>query len=363
MKGNRLIIGALVAAVATVTGCTLTIDFDPRGVDVSLEGEWLINGGVADPVSCADAGIDQVQLVFYDGGVAYEFSEFRFNCEEGFFDTRPTPVLDHGRYQTQWLAYDATGGEIARSMMLSLDVSDFSVDHAILATVDFIVTGTPAFNPLGDVGILGATWTINGGAADATSCAAAGISTLQFVMYDETDTGYTDGVPVAEAPCEGGAFNSGAAILAAGSYLTEIVALDASGASVANYRSPDEFVITSPGTYELMAVDFEATAPLNEMTVNFTWGPAPATDCATAGVDSIFWALNDSTGTTVLDDATATCASVGDQLIFSDLPAGTYELFVDAESTDGLTKWQGTCTGLVHDGATTAFDCFYDLMP
>ncbi len=360
MKGNRLIIGALAAALATAAGCTLTIAFDPRGVDVSLDGQWLINGGTADATSCAAAGIDRVQLVFYDGSVAYEFSDFNFACAAGGFDTRPGGALDHGRYQTAWIAYAADGTNVAESDPIPLDVSSFSVDHATLATVDFTV-GTTGFDPRGDVGTLTASWTINGGAADATSCGAANIDHIDFVLYDSTDTGYTNGVTVASTDCAGGAYNSGAPILAAGSYLTSIIAVDASGSDVASYESPSPFVVTTPGTYMLMAVDFTVA---NEMVVNLLWG-TDMTDCATAGVDSILWALNDSTTMSeVLSDSGATCSSVGDQLTFSDLPAGTYELFVDAESSDRLMKWQGTCTMLVHGGGTTPpYDCVYNLMP
>jgi len=362
MKGNRFITGALVAVLATVAGCTLTISYDPRGVAVSLEGEWYVNGAPANGTSCVAAGIDTVQLVFWDGGVPYEYSEFRFNCEDGFFDTRPRGVLDHGRFQTQWLAYDSADREIAVGDMNPLNV-EYPVDHAILLTPDFIVTGAPVFNPIGDVGILESSWLINGNPGDAAGCALAGFDQIQFVLYDQDDVGLTNGVAVAMAPCADGYYNSGTALLAAGSYLTSIVALDSAGTAVASYESPGAFVITTPGTYGLMEVNFEVTAPVNEMVITFAWSPGD-TDCNSAGVDTIFWALNDAgTGSEVLSDAAATCASVGDQLTFSDLPAGNYELFVDAESADRLTKWQGTCDMLVHDGGSTAYPCFYDIMP
>jgi hypothetical protein len=112
-----------------------------------------------------------------------------------------------------------------------------------------------------------------------------------------------------------------------------------------------------------MAAPFEITAPLNEMTINLSWGPTGG-DCVTAGADSIFWELNDSAGNPILAaDPIGTCAGIADVLIFSDLTPGTYELFVDAESADRLTKWQGTCEMLVHDGGTTMYPCRYELMP
>lgn len=363
MKGNQLIVGTLVAAAMTMTGCTLTIDFDPLGNDVSVEGDWTINGGVADAASCGAAGIDAVQLVFYDGGVPYEYDEFYFPCSQGSFNTAPSPVLWNGVYQTQWVALSSTNAELGRGPMITLDVS-YPTTHAILATADFVVSGPPGFNPIGDVGSMGATWTINSIAGDATNCAAAGITTMQFNFFDVDDTGYTNGITVAMAPCSAGSFDSQPmAILAAGDYLTSVAALDAAGTTVASFESEFTLTVDTVRHYQLMEAPFVIEEPT--LTVTMSWddaGGAPAS-CAAAGVDSITWSLNDSSGTPVAGlGGTETCAARGDEIVFEGLPAGEYELFVDAESADRLTKWQGTHTMLIYDGVSDTYDCFYDQM-
>ncbi|MBW2464625.1 MAG: hypothetical protein JRH11_23460 [Deltaproteobacteria bacterium] len=366
MKRNQLIVGALVAAAMTMTGCTLTLDFDPRGNDVSLEGDWTINGGIADATSCSNAGISDVQLVFYDGGIAYEYNDFRFACSAGSFTTFPDPVLDHGRYQTQWVALSSSGAELGRGPMILLDVADFSVTHAILATADFVVTGTPGFNPIGDVGTLGATWTINGIAGDATNCASAGIATIQMNFFDVNDTTYTSGITVAMAPCSDGAYDSRPmALLAAGDYLTSIAALDSAGTTVASFESEFTLTVGAVDHYNLMTAPFEAAIPT--LTVTMNWEDALGSDahaaCGVAGVDTIDWALNDSTGTPVAGlSGTESCAARGDEIVFEGLAPGQYQLYVDAESADRTLKWQGTHTMLVYDGASDAYNCFYNQM-
>ena len=112
-----------------------------------------------------------------------------------------------------------------------------------------------------------------------------------------------------------------------------------------------------------MAADFVITAPLNEMTVNLSWGPTPAVDCTTAGAADIFWALNDSTGTEVISDVAGTCTGIGDQLIFSDLTPGTYELDaaegVVVEQIVRPVKWAQSCKGLVADASAA----YHELAP
>ncbi|RLB48838.1 MAG: hypothetical protein DRJ42_22350 [Deltaproteobacteria bacterium] len=366
MKGNQLIVGALVAAAMTMTGCTVTFDFDPLGNDVSLEGTWTINSGVPDAATCANAGVDTVQLRFYDGSVAYDYSQFRFPCSQGSFDTFPDPVLANGRYQTQWIALDSAGFQVGTpSAMLILDVADYSVTHAILANGDMTVAAT-GFNPMGTVGTLGATWTINGIAGDATNCASAGIATIQMNFFDVNDTGYLDGVTVAMAPCSDGAYDSRPmALLAAGDYLTSIAALDSAGATIASFESEFTLTVGAVDHYNLMTAPFEAAVPT--LTVTMNWEDALGSDahaaCDVAGVDTIVWALNDSTGTPVAGlGGTESCSARGDEIVFEGLVPGEYQLYVDAESADRSLKWQGTHTMLVYDGMSGAYNCFYDQM-
>lgn len=156
--------------------------FDPFGNEVSLDGQWMINGKVPTAEDCIAAGISEIQLQILsaDGTEAVTSPSVTFACEQGGFDSRPAGVLLAGMYQSTWVALDAAGAELGRiDPPLVLDVT--LVDHATLATPDFIVE-LPA--PSLDLFL---TWDTDPGPAmvDGT-CAEAGVSMFTYQLNDGT---------------------------------------------------------------------------------------------------------------------------------------------------------------------------------
>lgn len=127
---------ALAMGAVASAGCVTTTDtFTPGGVDVTLSGEWDVNGGIPTVNSCGD--IDTVQVLLCDdasGAVCVDVG-LSFACEVGFFDTRPSPVLSAGRYFTVWEALDTFGNVLESTTPQVLDVT--SQAHAILAAPNF----------------------------------------------------------------------------------------------------------------------------------------------------------------------------------------------------------------------------------
>lgn len=117
------------------TGCL----FD-EGVG-TLSGEWLINGFLADGVSCADAGIRDVRFNV-DAVDGTDGASWTLPCENGLFDSRTAidePTISFNvRYTSFWEALDSSGAVIAMTSPLDLLLNNPPV-HAIVATPDFIV--------------------------------------------------------------------------------------------------------------------------------------------------------------------------------------------------------------------------------
>ncbi len=361
MKARGLIVGGtLLAALAAVSsGCVVEVSFDPFGDDFSVSGEWTINGEAPSASVCDGAGIQNVRIVFYDDGSPYFFDQLTFPCSTGAFETGK--IFAYGSYTTEWQAV-LTDGTVVKGPMLPL-VVNAPIEHANLAPADFVVEGPTGFDPRGTDDSLSADWNINGVAADAAGCAAAGIEDIAIVIYAESDTGYTDGVTVASASCANGKYDSRdpggpGAILADGRYLTSIDALDSTGAVIGSFRS--EFVLdTTAATHAmLMTAEFET---LTTLKVNFGWDTDPSStmsdgDCAGAGVATFSYMLTDTATSTNYD--TGTDVACADSLTWEDIPAGTYSIYVEGADSSGVKRWMITCTDLVvADGGFEEYNC------
>lgn len=136
-------IGAIHMTLPVAPDFIISTAFDPFGNEVSLDGQWMINGKIPTVEDCVAAGIDSIQLqvLSADGSEAVTSPSVTFACELGGFDSRldtPPGVLLAGMYQSTWVALDAAGAELGRiDPPLILDVT--AVSHATLATPDFIV--------------------------------------------------------------------------------------------------------------------------------------------------------------------------------------------------------------------------------
>jgi len=374
MRRNFISLALPLLAVALGSGCVVDATFNPYGGTVTVSGSWQVNGAPADATSCADAGIARVELKVLDSNVANPMTYHTWNCADGGFDSRSDstlPALYHDTYYTQWYAWDASGTEIGHSDPLVLDVT--TVAHAGLATPNFVVTGPPpTFDPTvgGSVTIHG-SWLINSGTADATSCTAAGIDTVQLHILE---TGGTGDYTYQTWNCATGSFDgrtdSSLPLLAPASYSTQWYAFDAGGTQVA-VSDPlllDVSTVTDAG---LASPDFTYTPPAPGLDATIAWAidasasPAYGT-CSEAAVDDFFFELDDSTGAMVTDSNAVAGADpvtghipCTESLSFTDLTPDTYSLYIDGSAADG-TKWMVTCDMLIVDTGIAGVNCFAD---
>ncbi|MBK8172151.1 MAG: hypothetical protein IPK60_17650 [Sandaracinaceae bacterium] len=351
---------ALMATVAA--GCVVEVTFTPLGSDFSVDGSWQINGATPTTSSCADAGISEVQMLFFDGSTQFVFDTFA--CTDGSFDTRPTKVLAFGSYTTQWRALNAAGGIVATGEMTPLVVTNQT--HVTLAAVNFVVT--PTFNPLGSDFSVDGMWQINGTAPTTPLCASAGIATVRMVFYDAAMTMHSfEGFTFA---CADGGFDSRPTpVLAYGSYTTRWQALDGTGTVIAQ-GDMTPLVVTNQTHVTLQPVNFLVTIPTTtRLTINLTYDIDPSStmsdaDCATAGVATIGYALRNAATTIIPPDTRSSHVACTSQLVYEEptIVAGTYSILVDGYDALGEKMWTVTCTDLtVDDNEQATYNCALDL--
>ncbi|NOY93694.1 MAG: hypothetical protein GXP55_21115 [Deltaproteobacteria bacterium] len=358
-------------AIALGSGCVVETNTNPFGGTVTLSGSWQINGVQADASNCAAAGISQVELRILDSSAANPQSYQTWNCADGFFDARTDallPRLFHGTYYTQWFAWDAGGGEVGRSTPLLLDVTIDS--DAGLAPPNF-VTGPIGFDPtLGGSVTIHGSWLINSGPADATSCGATGLDSVELRILEDGGTGQYSYQTWA---CATGSFDgrTDATLprLAAGRYNTQWFAYDASGAELGR-STPLLLDVSSVTDAGLASPDFTVELPAPELDVTLSWAqdataaPVYGT-CTEAAVGDFFFALNNAAGALVTDSNSVVGADAAgripcaNSLSFTDLTPGTYSLYIDGAALDG-TKWMATCDALIVDTGVVSYDCFVD---
>lgn len=333
----------------------------PLGDDVSLDGQWVIDGAPADASSCASAGIATVALTFPDGtGGRRVFEELTFLCASGGFDTRPDAVLSAARHRVQWIAFDTFGRERIAGPTIDL-VAVAPITHATLEALS--IESGAAFTPRGMDAELTGDWTIEGAAPDATSCARLGIADVALVFYDAGDTGLARGVAVGLTACEAGFFDSMPfRVLRHGSYLTTYRALDAGGGLVAE-SEPTPLALVPPITRVMLApVDFVGSGTTGlEVLLAWDTDPRPSVmadaDCATAGVARMSYALR--TESLAIVDAGEDVACVPG-LTWPGLAPGIYSLYLDGDDATGGRRWMGTCEMLTTDGGLDSYNCFVD---
>lgn len=340
----------------TASACVVEVNFSPLGADFSVDGSWQVNGAVPSASSCSAAGISDVELVFFDGTTEFVFDTFP--CADGSFDTRPSKVLAFGSYTTRWRAIGATGNIIASGDMTPLVVTNQT--HVTLAPVNFVIT--PTFSPLGTDFSVDGMWTINGAAPTTSSCNAAGIATVRFVFYDASMTlyNYTDFT----FACADGGFDSRPnKILAWGNYTTRWQALNGSG-TVVGEGDMTVLNVTNQTHVTVQPVNFTVAAT-TRMAINLTYDINPSstmedTDCATAGVVSIGYALRDAASTIIGPDHRSDLVACTDQLVYEEpiLSSGTYSILVEGYDSASVKMWTVTCTDLiVADNESVTYNC------
>jgi len=315
--------------------------FTPIGTDASAIGSWTLNGAVPTAAACDAAGVDTVELEFSEGSESVTPSQFVFDCADGGFNLPSS--LAAGTYGTLFIIRRSTGvidGPTGTFTAAAGDTVTFPV---------FDIVAGSSFNPKGDDFTIDGMWTINSGAATAATCGVAGIDAVQLVIQQAGDV-YTE--PGFIFDCAGGSFDTRTITppirFTYGSYMTFWRALDATGTNI-GMSAPLPLIVGSPiGHATLATADFVVVAT-ESMTINLTYdtviGPVMSdSDCAGAGVATIFFTLTDITAgasDVVSESGTAGIACTG-QIIFEDdvVTAGhTYSIYLEGANSTGQKNW------------------------
>lgn len=347
-----------VAMALLAMGCVVQVSFEPFGEDFALVGDWTVNGQPASAETCGQA--ETVRVVFYNGGSPYFFDELEFPCDRGGFDTGQ--IFSYGDYTIEWQILDDRGEILDRSgrMNLFVNAPETVVEIPVGGPFDFTVPEA-SFNPSGSDDSLSANWTINGMEPTADLCDTAGIETVEVILYAQDDASYADGYVVGSAGCAEGEWASVGPVIRDGVYLTEIAAVDGDGVEVASHRSEFELDTTAVTHANLMTADFEVVL-VTSLTVTLGWDTNPAAgvldegSCDEAGVVSFSYMLTDVATDTNYDQMFD--VGCGSSVVWDDIPAGEYRLFVEGEDAGGIKAWNTTCTGLVvEDGMAEVYAC------
>lgn len=347
MTMRRSLVGSLALAAMVLSGCVVTVDtWSPIGTDASATGSWTLNGAVPTISACAAAGINSVEVQFsnrLDSPVIP--LDFVFDCADGGFSL--SNVLAAGTYDVHYIVRTSAADIVGPTQSLTFVAGSSTVIPAI-----DIVTGTPIFNPKGDDFTMDGHWTINGGPATTATCGAAGIAAVQLVIQQAGET-YTE--PGFIFDCAGGGFDtrtlSPQIAFTWGSYMTFWRALDSTGANI-GMSSALGLVVNSPITHSTLATaDFVVTVPTASLTLNLTYdtvvgGTMSDTDCAGAGVATIFYTLRDITGgaSTIVSESGAAGVACGSQIIFDSaiITGGhTYSVYLEGADSAGVKHWSG----------------------
>ncbi|MBN1770642.1 MAG: hypothetical protein JXB32_05225 [Deltaproteobacteria bacterium] len=187
MSGRR-VLGMAAAALAAAAACTVTVSFW-SGSESSASLDWTINGNAPSAALCAAVGGDYVVLRVADGnpgctpgteGCGETHDNWVWDCAAGTADTGLT--LKPATLHMAWalVAADGTVREATAWSAVTLR------SGANGFTFDF----TPGWVGAPDAAAV-STWTLDGAAADAASCVAAGAETVRLTYRIAGATGET----------------------------------------------------------------------------------------------------------------------------------------------------------------------------
>ena len=172
---------SLAVASLLTSGCITVTDtaFLPFGSEVSVSGEWDVDGAAPNVASCGDITTVRALVCETSSGTnCLSNSSLTFACATGAFDTRPSGLLVTGTYYIVWQALNSSGSVLQESNPTRLDAYG---SHAILPIPDFS-PGTPAFNPSGNAVSLSGLWDVNGAEPTVASC--GDIATVRVVICE-----------------------------------------------------------------------------------------------------------------------------------------------------------------------------------
>jgi hypothetical protein len=321
----------LTTAALGLFACTVTVDITYLGNEISVSGEWLVDGQDATAATCSAAGISMVEVKFNDG-VGYTREEFTFPCAQGSFDTRPTLVLNRISYETEWFAYAEDGSIVNQGGVLPLDLSALAHgDHAILATADFL----PA--------VQSSTLTVNVGwetvnMVQNQTCEVSSVDTMTWILKDETGATILDSTDTACAATVD--FTE----ILPGTYSLEVSGTSADGTVDWSTECTGLLIEASTDHSYDCAIPWTSTDPI--LVVNLRWDADPSAAAATmdtceaAGVATWSYSL---AGPETDAMTTIPCANA---FYWRGIAEGSYDLTADGDDADGVKRWMGACNGL-----------------
>lgn len=359
---------ALVAASLLASGCIITTDqplpFSPFGGEVTVSGQWSVNGAAPTVSSCGDlVTVRALVCETATGTNCVPSAQLTFSCQTGSFDTRPTPLLASGTYYIVWEALNSSGVRVQASSPTRLDAYG---SHAVLPSPDF-APGTSVFDPSGTAVSLNGSWTVNGAAPTVASC--GNIARVRVAICQTSAATDCWSTPSLSFPCASGAFDTRPTrVLAAGSYHSLWEALDASG-NVLQESTALPLVVSGHAT--LATPNFIGTLPPTSATVqvrfaNPTGGSFVA--CSTAMTSGSQFSYSLHEGSTVNDPTivatTNQACSIGSDVIFTEnagfmFDADPYTLQVNSQEVVGgqCRSWSGACTFSLTLNASNLVTC------
>ncbi len=284
MKLLKGMAGTLAIAATMMSGCIEL--WNPTGGDITIQGQWTVNGVAPTAASCSELGIENVaiRIISSDGVNDYTASNLRASCAAGMIDAQR--FLSPGTYNFELRGLNSFGGVEASALYEGVTIA-----------------AGGSYQVLGDFGAVGAnvsgSWTINGDVADATTC--GNIATVRYTFSPSTST--ADPV-TADFPCGNGQFMGGV-FLFPDTYMGTVQALDASGGSL-GAATLAEFTIRETDTaYTVPNVDFAQGA---EAEGGWTVGGQPASVLSCGDIAAVRYTLTPDDGSAPIA-AEADCAA------------------------------------------------------
>ena len=313
--------------------------FDPRGTEVSLSGEWQVNGDLPNATSCAATNIATVQVVFYDsdGTSPYTDADFTFSCADGSFN-RPNS-LAAGAYKSQWRALDGGGGIIAEDEILDLVVSP---GDATLRTPNFVVELSPTL-------AVTLAWQE---AADAfATCDEAIVEAFDYTLRDSA------GVDVSTMIGIGCTESLEFSDIAPGTYSLDVAGYFTGGGQGWE-TTCDGLIVDASGRTEYIC-NIAAVDPRLDVNIAWQTDSGGHGTCDEATVDTFsYWFYDIPIGGTPINEMlNIPCTEL---ISFEDLAPGEYRMEFDATRFD-RGKLGGTCDMLVTEFGLEEYNCFVDL--
>jgi len=328
-KLRRVVLGAGLAAVLVGAACVVTVWWE--GSDSSISFNWTVNGQPASSACAAANGttvrmwvsqylpsctLDNASCGTWDGS-------WEWTCGAGS-GTTGLRFASVDMY-VGWTLLNASGQVLSYTpwQRYTLATGDNN-----LGTIPF-ATATP-----GDDAAVVTTWTINGAAASAASCTAAGGANV-VLTWRETGTTATEGMTWACATA--GAGTTGLQFASSHSYDLRWELKNAGGTTISAAPGPDTWQTrTMTAGDNPFSVDF-ATSATPDALVTSTWTvntlAASAANCdAAAGADVV---LVYRTGGGASSEVTFTCADGTGATATVFVSGQAYELRWELRHTDG----------------------------